>query len=108
LGFPGSGAFMIRFLVPSKLAGSSAGAEAIIACHCAEAVAAMRMLCEELDLKPQAAWPNGRDATSFSMTPPPPGTYPLWLLTAELLAVAIPTCVDDTAPNHSQPHLALG
>ena len=42
---------MIRCLVPSKLADSSAGAEAIIACHCVKAVAAMRMLCKELDLK---------------------------------------------------------
>ena len=62
LGFPGSGAFMIRCLVPSKLADSSAGAEAIIACHCVKAVAAMRMLCEELDLKQLGPTPVAMDA----------------------------------------------
>jgi hypothetical protein len=62
LGFPGSGAFMVRCLVPSKLADSSAGVEAIIACHCVKAVAAMRMLCEELDLKQLGPTPVAMDA----------------------------------------------
>jgi hypothetical protein len=62
IGFPDSGAVQIGCLVPSKLSDSSAGSEATLACHCVKAIAGMRMLLEQLDLKQHTPTPMAMDA----------------------------------------------
>ena len=62
IGFPNSGAVLIRCLVPSKLADSSAGSEAILACVCVKAIVAMRMMTEELGFTQTAPTPMEMDA----------------------------------------------
>ena len=64
IGFPGSGAFQFQCFVPGKLADSSAGAEAIVACHCVKAIVAARMLAEELGLKQLEPTPLAMDASA--------------------------------------------
>jgi len=62
IGFPGSGAVQIGCLVPSKLSDSSAGSEAILACHCVKAIAGIRMLLDQLALKQSEPTPMAMDA----------------------------------------------
>jgi hypothetical protein len=64
IGFPGSGVVQIGCLVPSKLSDSTAGSEAILACHCVKAIVGVRMLLEQLDLKQLAPTPMAMDASA--------------------------------------------